>query len=95
VALWVSWSKWIFLDANKLLTITSNDLVKAVAAVNKNVIVVGECRVEYNLNFRSSLLTTCLTLNSSQRRTNHPRINSVKRQCSSNCLGWVSRENPK
>jgi hypothetical protein len=40
----VSCSKWTSLDANKLLIMSRNDLVKAVAAVNKNVIVVGECR---------------------------------------------------
>ena len=38
-----------------MLTITRNDLVKAVAAVNKNVIVVGECA------FRCDLENTLLT----------------------------------
>jgi len=35
-----------------MLTATRNDLVKAVAAVNKNVIVVGECTVEFRLSSR-------------------------------------------
>jgi hypothetical protein len=73
-----------------MLTVFSNDLVKAVAAVNKNVIVVGECRFEYHFNYRSSLLTACLALNSSQCRTHHPRINPVERQRPSNRMGWVS-----
>ena len=39
-----------------MLTITRNDLVKAVAAVNKNVIVVGECKI------RSDAAATSRTL---------------------------------
>jgi len=37
-----------------MLTITRNDLVKAVAAVNKNVIVVGECQVKFRRNIENS-----------------------------------------
>jgi hypothetical protein len=37
-----------------------NDLVKAVAAVNKNVIVVGECKVLLRRNVKNCPLTACL-----------------------------------
>lgn len=71
-----------------LLTHCRNDLVKAVAAVNKNVIVVGEFLSEH---FAVALLDALLTCwRSSQRRTNHPRIDSVERQRASHCMGWVS-----
>lgn len=71
-----------------MLTQYRNDLVKAVAAVNKNVIVVGELAHE---RFAVALLGLMLIYwGSSQRRTNHPRIDLVERQRTSHRVGWVS-----
>jgi len=48
------------MSKRKTLTFTSNDLVKAVAAVNKNVIVVGECMMEFHCNVEGTPLTAYL-----------------------------------
>lgn len=65
-----------------------NDLVKAVAAVNKNVIVVGEFASEDLAGALLDVLLICWR--SSQRWTNHPGIDFVECQCASNRVGWVS-----
>lgn len=54
MALWVSCLKHTLNNTHRMLTSTRNDLVKAVAAVNKNVIVVGECKAIFRRYVKNS-----------------------------------------
>lgn len=86
MALWVSSINFVVWWAS--LTQYRNDLVKAVAAVNKNVIVVGKSSSEHFAVAPFDTMLTCRR--SSQCRTNHPRIDPVECQRSSHRMGGVS-----